>query len=204
MNQQSTFGKSGNYRKLSHKELTTKQLLQEHVSDDDNDVTKSESSGSLSQNQASQDIEKDLILVSARVSQFWKPSVDSGGPSGPSASLPSSWYLNDFEELQPLGHGGFGHDESLPVNDRIFREVATLSRLQHQHVFRYYEAWFETGDAGTDVDSMRGSGTAASSAFSNRAASSADVAGQENKLESTYLYIQMEYFPCQVVEVVAA
>ncbi|KAJ4723439.1 eIF-2-alpha kinase GCN2 [Melia azedarach] len=143
-------------------------------------------------------------MVSARVSQFWKPSVDSGGRSGPSASFPSSWYLNDFEELQPLGHGGFGHVGLCKNKLDGRQEVATLSHLQHQHVFRYYEAWFETGDAGTDVDSMWGSGTAASSAFSNRAASSADVAGQENKLESTYLYIQMEYFPSQVVEVVAA
>ncbi|XP_057765588.1 eIF-2-alpha kinase GCN2-like [Salvia miltiorrhiza] len=58
------------------------------------------------------------------------------------------------------GHGGFGHvvlcknkldgrhyavkkirlkDKILPVNDRILREVATLSRLQHQHVVRYYQ-----------------------------------------------------------------
>ncbi|XP_024461308.2 eIF-2-alpha kinase GCN2 isoform X4 [Populus trichocarpa] len=96
--------------------------------------------------------------VSSRVSQFWKPTSDLGGAS---ASLPSSRYLNDFEELQPLGHGGFGHvvlcknkldgrqyavkkirlkDKTLPVNDRILREVATLSRLQHQHVVRYYQA----------------------------------------------------------------
>lgn len=251
-------------------------LLQDHRSDDDGgdteiDSLESFSFTSLGQDQASQDVEKDLILVhllrlaceskgalmdampqiatelynlgifsergrdlaskssslfnktfnqvfhqqmvSSRVLQFWKPSVDSGGPS---TSLPSSRYLNDFEELQPLGHGGFGHvvlcknkldgrhyavkkirlkDKSLPVNDRILREVATLSRLQHQHVVRYYQAWFETGVTDFDGDSMWGSGTAASSTFSNRAASSADVTGQENKLESTYLYIQMEYCP---------
>ncbi|KAH9727632.1 eIF-2-alpha kinase GCN2 [Citrus sinensis] len=222
-------------------------LLQDHGSNNDGgdteiDRLESFSFASLGQDQASQDIEKDLILVhllrlacqstgsltdalpqiatelynlgvSSRVSQFWKPSVDSGGPN---MSLPSSRYLNDFEELQPLGHGGFGHvvlcknkldgrhyavkkirlkDKSLPVNDRILREVATLSRLQHQHVVRYYQAWFETGVADFDGDSMWGSGTVASSTFSNRAASSADVIGQENKLESTYLYIQMEYCP---------
>uniref|UniRef100_A0A6N2MMG4 Protein kinase domain-containing protein n=1 Tax=Salix viminalis TaxID=40686 RepID=A0A6N2MMG4_SALVM len=96
-------------------------------------------------------------MVSSRISQFWKTTSDLGGAS---ASLPSSRYLNDFEELQPLGHGGFGHvvlcknkldgrqyavkkirlkDKTLPVNDRILREVATLSRLQHQHVVRYYQ-----------------------------------------------------------------
>lgn len=150
--------------------------------------------------------------VSSRVSQFWKPTSDLGGAS---ASLPSSRYLNDFEELQPLGHGGFGHvvlcknkldgrqyavkkirlkDKTLPVNDRILREVATLSRLQHQHVVRYYQAWFETGVVGIFGDSTWGSATAASSTFSYKGASSAGV-GQENKLESTYLYIQMEFCP---------
>ncbi|XP_012065156.1 eIF-2-alpha kinase GCN2 isoform X2 [Jatropha curcas] len=151
-------------------------------------------------------------VVSSKVSQFWKPTSDIGSPN---ASLPNSRYLNDFEELQPLGHGGFGHvvlcknkldgrqyavkkirlkDKSLPVNDRILREVATLSRLQHQHVVRYYQAWFETGIAGSFGDATWGSSTAASSTFSHRGASSADV-GQDNKLESTYLYIQMEYCP---------
>lgn len=150
--------------------------------------------------------------VSSRVSQFWKPTSDLGGAS---ASLPSSRYLNDFEELQPLGHGGFGHvvlcknkldgrqyavkkirlkDKTLPVNDRILREVATLSRLQHQHVVRYYQAWFETGVVGIFGDSTWGSTTAASSTFSYKGASTAGV-GQENKLESTYLYIQMEFCP---------
>ncbi|CAK7322614.1 unnamed protein product [Dovyalis caffra] len=150
--------------------------------------------------------------VSSRVSQFWKPTSDLGGAS---ASLPSSRYLNDFEELQPLGHGGFGHvvlcknkldgrqyamkkirlkDKTLPVNDRILREVATLSRLQHQHVVRYYQAWFETGVVDSFGDSTWGSGTVASSTFSYKGASSVDV-GQENKLESTYLYIQMEFCP---------
>ncbi|KAM7280833.1 hypothetical protein ACFE04_007967 [Oxalis oulophora] len=96
-------------------------------------------------------------MVSSKVSQFWKSAYDLGEPS---ASLQSSRYLNDFEELQPLGHGGFGHvvlcknkldgrqyamkkirlkDKILPLNDRILREVATLSRLQHLHVVRYYQ-----------------------------------------------------------------
>ncbi|MBA0696223.1 hypothetical protein Goari_002797, partial [Gossypium aridum] len=78
-------------------------------------------------------------MVSSKVSEFWKPTSDLGGPS---ASLPNSRYLSDFEELQPLGHGGFGHvvlcknkldgrqyavkkirlkDKNLPVNDRILR-----------------------------------------------------------------------------------
>ncbi|XP_039054729.1 eIF-2-alpha kinase GCN2 isoform X2 [Hibiscus syriacus] len=151
-------------------------------------------------------------MVSSKVSEFWKPASDL---SGPSASLPSSRYLSDFEELQSLGHGGFGHvllcknkldgrqyavkkillkDKNLPLNDRILREVATLSRLQHQHVVRYYQAWFETGVDNSFGDSTWGSGTATSSTF-GKGAGLTDVPGQENKLESTYLYIQMEYCP---------
>ncbi|XP_061950091.1 eIF-2-alpha kinase GCN2 isoform X2 [Populus nigra] len=120
---------------------------------------------------------------------------------------------NDDEDFE--SHGGFGHvvlcknkldgrqyavkkirlkDKTLPVNDRILREVATLSRLQHQHVVRYYQAWFETGVVGIFGDSTWGSATAASSTFSHKGASYAGV-GQENKLESTYLYIQMEFCP---------
>ncbi|KAJ7980699.1 protein kinase family protein [Quillaja saponaria] len=151
-------------------------------------------------------------VASSRMSQFWKPSDFDG----PSTAPPTSRYLNDFEELQPLGHGGFGHvvlcknkldgrqyavkkirlkDKSLPVNDRILREVATLSRLQHHHVVRYYQAWFETGVGDSYGDAASGSRTAASSTFSFEGVSSADGFGNENKIESTYLYIQMEYCP---------
>ncbi|GLT53273.1 hypothetical protein SLA2020_265560 [Shorea laevis] len=152
-------------------------------------------------------------MVSSRMSQFWKPTADFGELS---TSLPSSRFLNDFEELKSIGHGGFGHvvlcenkldgrqyavkkirlkDKSLPVNDRILREVATLSRLQHQHVVRYYQAWFETGVTSSYGDTTGVSATAASSSFSHLATSSVDALGHENKLESTYLYIQMEYCP---------
>ncbi|TKY67456.1 serine/threonine-protein kinase GCN2 [Spatholobus suberectus] len=148
-------------------------------------------------------------LASSRISQFWKP--DLGG----SNTVPhSSRYLNDFEELRPLGHGGFGHvvlcknkldgrqyavkkihlkDKSMP--DRILREVATLSRLQHQHVVRYYQAWFETGVSDSYGDSAWGSKTTVSSTFNYKAATSNDAFGHENQPESTYLYIQMEYCP---------
>ena len=78
-------------------------------------------------------------VVSSRISQFWSPPTDLGGSN---AAPLSSRYLNDFEELRPLGHGGFGHvvlcknkldgrqyavkkirlkDKSMPVNDRILR-----------------------------------------------------------------------------------
>ncbi|XP_010525998.1 PREDICTED: eIF-2-alpha kinase GCN2 isoform X2 [Tarenaya hassleriana] len=152
-------------------------------------------------------------MASSRVPLFWEPASDFGGPI---TSLPSSRYLNDFEELKPLGHGGFGHvvlcknkldgrqyavkkirlkDKDIPVNNRILREVATLSRLQHQHVVRYYQAWFETGAASSYSGANWGSRTAGSSMFSYSGAVSTEIPGQDNALESTYLYIQMEYCP---------
>lgn len=60
-------------------------------------------------------------------------------------------------------------------------------------LFCEFQAWFETGAIGNFADSWDSS-TAASSTFSFRGASSADM-GQESKLDSTYLYIQMEYCP---------
>ncbi|KAL4567577.1 hypothetical protein LXL04_023165 [Taraxacum kok-saghyz] len=155
-------------------------------------------------------------MVASKVSHFWKTVSDSKGQH--TSPTLSSRYLNDFEELQPLGHGGFGHvvlcknkldgrqyavkkirlkDKSQPLDDRILREVATLSRLQHQHVVRYYQAWFETGVSGSYNDATwNGSRTAASSSFSFIDQTSTDVVGtgQDNKL-GTYLYIQMEYCP---------
>ncbi|OVA04586.1 Protein kinase domain [Macleaya cordata] len=153
-------------------------------------------------------------LVSSPNSQFWKAAPDFGGQT--ISSLPSSRYLSDFEELCSLGHGGFGHvalcknkldgrqyavkkirlkDKSKPVNDRILREVATLSRLQHQHVVRYYQAWFETEVGGNCGDVAWGSMTAGSSSYSYKGPASTKAIGPDNNLESTYLYIQMEYCP---------
>ncbi|KAK6930573.1 RWD domain, partial [Dillenia turbinata] len=150
-------------------------------------------------------------MVSSKISEFWNPASDFEEPNMSATSR----YLNDFEELQSLGHGGFGHvvlcknkldgrqyavkkirlkDKSLDINDRILREVATLSRLQHQHVVRYYQAWFETGVRGSYPDTPWVSVTPTNS-FSHMGANSSDVIGRENLLESTYLYIQMEYCP---------
>uniref|UniRef100_A0A803KTE7 non-specific serine/threonine protein kinase n=1 Tax=Chenopodium quinoa TaxID=63459 RepID=A0A803KTE7_CHEQI len=152
-------------------------------------------------------------IASSEISEFWEPVSDIGGQD---SSLPNSRYLNDFEELQSLGHGGFGYvvlcknkldgrqyalkmirlkDKSPPVNDRILREVATLARLQHQHVVRYYQAWIESRVAGNLEDSMWGSKTGRSSSFSCMGGSLSDTIGQEDMIESPYLYIQMEYCP---------
>ncbi|CAI5949576.1 unnamed protein product [Closterium sp. NIES-65] len=108
--------------------------------------------------------------------------------------------------------------KSPALNSKILREVATLSRLQHQHVVRYYQAWFETGagrstrhlPAHTDTDSMEGS---ASPTASTSLASASEWLTRDADLthshslpggrdgrnggeaETTYLYIQMEYCP---------
>ena len=58
-----------------------------------------------------------------------------------------------------------------------------------------FQAWFETGVASYYGDTTGGSMTAASSSLSYVGTNSIDALGQENKLESTYLYIQMEYCP---------
>ncbi|KAL5998064.1 hypothetical protein ACLOJK_008999 [Asimina triloba] len=79
-------------------------------------------------------------MVSSPITQFWKANADSGGEK--TSSHQTSRYLNDFEEISSLGHGGFGHvvlcknkldgrqyavkkirlkDKSLPVNEKILR-----------------------------------------------------------------------------------
>lgn len=84
-------------------------------------------------------------------------------------------------------------DKDLHVNEKILREVATLSRLQHQHVVRYYQAWFETEYVNLHGGNVGGSMTAESCSWSCMSGSLPNAIGPDNPHESTYLYIQMEY-----------
>ncbi|KAL8509276.1 hypothetical protein ACS0TY_016465 [Phlomoides rotata] len=154
---------------------------------------------------------------SSKISGFWNTCSDFRSQS---SSVPNSRYLSDFEELKELGHGGFGRvvlcknkldgwqyavkkirleDKTLPVDDRILREVEVLSQLQHRHVVRYYQAWYEAGDFGNPVNT---SDSTDEEYANNRTPDFIDEEysnnlppENENKLESTYLYIQMEYCP---------
>ena len=84
----------------------------------------------------------------------------------------TSRYKTDFEEIQFLGKGGFGEvikvrnkidnrfyaikrirldPSNIEYNKKILREVTTLSRLHHDRIVRYYQAWIEGGDAGNNL-----------------------------------------------------
>lgn len=73
-------------------------------------------------------------------------------------------YLQDFEHVRLIGKGGFGHvfearhriDErhyavkrvrlrthDAESRERLLREVKAIAHLEHQHIVRYYQAWFE-------------------------------------------------------------
>lgn len=77
-----------------------------------------------------------------------------------------SRYRTDFEEMQFLGRGAFGEvikvrnridnrfyaikrirldPLNVEYNKKILREVTMLSRLHHERIVRYYQAWIEGG-----------------------------------------------------------
>eukprot|EP00742_Colponemidia_sp_Colp-10_P012155 GILJ01013604.1.p1 GENE.GILJ01013604.1~~GILJ01013604.1.p1 ORF type:complete len:1303 (+),score=222.06 GILJ01013604.1:389-3910(+) len=106
----------------------------------------------------------------AALMRFWRPvsmasTHSSSGAASPRSAASFSRYRTDFEELEVLGRGSFGEvvkvrnkldgryyavkkirvSEGQALN-RILREVTTLSRLHHQYVLRYNQAWIEGGD----------------------------------------------------------
>eukprot|EP01119_Soliformovum_irregulare_P020911 TRINITY_DN6843_c0_g2_i2.p1 TRINITY_DN6843_c0_g2~~TRINITY_DN6843_c0_g2_i2.p1 ORF type:complete len:1469 (-),score=373.99 TRINITY_DN6843_c0_g2_i2:69-4475(-) len=139
----------------------------------------------------------------------------------------NSRFRSDFEELEQLGSGGFG--VVLKVKNRLdgryyalkrvklnakqqslskmIREVTTLSRLNHQYVVRYYQAWLEgiddtqsDGDSeGEDSEEEWLDQDSEDSHFDDSIAfESASGVGEETllpfkQIKTTIMYIQMDY-----------
>ncbi|EEY69961.1 eukaryotic translation initiation factor 2-alpha kinase, putative [Phytophthora infestans T30-4] len=61
-----------------------------------------------------------------------------------------SRYHGDFKELGLLGRGG-GGEVVKTMKKKILREVKTISRMQHRHIVRYFQAWIE-GESGMSSD----------------------------------------------------
>ncbi|XP_074844646.1 interferon-induced, double-stranded RNA-activated protein kinase isoform X2 [Carettochelys insculpta] len=67
-------------------------------------------------------------------------------------------FINDFEEIEPIGSGGFGNVfkaqniidkknyaiKRVTWSDKVQREVQALAKLEHDNIIRYYTCW--TGD----------------------------------------------------------
>lgn len=96
----------------------------------------------------------------------WNDDLDLDDFQGATAA--SSRYQSDFVELKPLGKGGGGEvvqainrldrrvyaikkiflepEESklaMVQNEKLLREVVTISRMTHKNIVRYYQAWVE-------------------------------------------------------------
>ncbi|KAF2078430.1 hypothetical protein CYY_000297 [Polysphondylium violaceum] len=109
--------------------------------------------------------------------QQQQPILPSLLPSVDMYKYLSSRYRTDFEEIEMIGKGGFGvvvksrnkldgryyaikkiktqgysDRDTEPLTNKLLREVTTLSRLHHQYVVRYYQAWIEQTDQSLFTD----------------------------------------------------
>ncbi|CAI5711587.1 unnamed protein product [Hyaloperonospora brassicae] len=112
----------------------------------------------------------------SETSSKWGSSVSDSDASDLDAIVAAkryhSRYLGDFKELGLLGRGGGGEvvkvrnrlDRQLyavkkvkvdpndkTMKKKILREVKTISRMQHRHIVRYFQAWIE-GENGMSSD----------------------------------------------------
>ena len=122
-----------------------------------------------SQRASSLDLLNSLIDVTVSSSMdklLVLPERRAGLPKAtPRKPIQHSRFETDFEEVGILGQGGFGQVlkvrnridgrlyaikrlyldlEDVEYNRKILREVLALSRLQHDRIVRYYQAWIET------------------------------------------------------------
>jgi len=142
----------------------------------------------------------------------------------------TSRYKSDFQQIKVLGKGGYGvvyltlhkfdgrqyavkqvflsPSDSGGEFDRIMREVQTLSRMQHNHIVRYYAAWLEqtvmVDDSEDEDEDESFSGDSWSESFTDsgfdnsESVSLAELdepSGTNYGLMKRHLYIQMEYCP---------
>eukprot|EP00890_Picochlorum_soloecismus_P000147 jgi/Picsp_1/1132/NSC_04613-R1_non-specific serine threonine protein kinase len=139
----------------------------------------------------------------------------------------TSRYKSDFQQIKVLGKGGYGvvyltlhkfdgrqyavkqvflSPDSGGEFDRIMREVQTLSRMQHNHIVRYYAAWLEQriamGESDDEDESFSGESWSESftdSGFENNESASSEGSDESSEtdrgLMKRYLYIQMEFCP---------
>ncbi|KAJ0977299.1 hypothetical protein J5N97_012773 [Dioscorea zingiberensis] len=120
-------------------------------------------------------------MIGSQIPQFWKGDLELS--SDGASSHANSRYLSDFEEINSLGHGGFGHVVLCKnkLDGRLY--AVKMIRLQdksphvNDKILRTRKAWYEAGLHHED-----------------RTTENSDCSSNDN-MESTYLYIQMEY--CQ-------
>jgi len=138
--------------------------------------------------------------------RFWAAAHALAPASG---EAPLSRYSLDFDERSPLGRGSFGSVvlavnrldgrpyaiKKVPLPDdavlssRVLREVATLSRLEHNSVVRYYNAWVESGGGVSSTGEEEGDD---SSDWRSSATLGGGTAERAPVRAGRTLYIQME------------
>ena len=145
-----------------------------------------------------------------------------GGPGGgpgrrtpepESAAISLSRYREDFSEVKVLGRGGYGKvylalhkfdgreyavkrvdlHSSGDEFEKIMREVQTLSRMQHQHVVRYYNAWLESSYEDDGSSSVEDDTLGYSDTFDETTEVSEGPQMGGPVTRGSCLYIQMEF-----------